>query len=596
MKQAFLKKFLISIGCALLVVFYMPRSSADDKGSDKVMVVDMIAGDIQSVIAHNLTRVSVTNPDVADISDAQSDKITLLAKKAGETALFLWDDSGKRSIKVRVVNEDLKALRQRVQTVLDEAGITGVLFEENLDIGKLVLTGDLIKEDLHRLDDVLEPYSDNLLNLVKEEKSEDLIEVDMQVVEISTTLEKNLGLLWGNTTSASSGVPASGATPTVVGTNSSGTNSGAVALNYQENPPTVGTKFKDLFKIGSFTRQSTFIATVNALLQEGKARLISKPRLVVVSGKQASFLVGGEIPQENTTTNSTGGAIGTSTTYSQYGVNMTVTPTVRKGKIDVVLNLDIRDVDNSSSFSTNQNPAFITRTASTDLLMDNKQTIVMAGFIKYQDSVTLTEVPFLSKIPVVGALFRNRDTPADSNTEMVIILTPIILTEKKIAQRQLVMPTPEEREADAEVNAKYEHEPLSIRSDLPADLGNATNNMESALPMILPDITSYARMVQEKISNALSYPQDIKGKALEGTVKLKVHILKSGSLGAEEVVVSSGNPVLDQEAMHAAKAAAPYDAFMPGMQENELIFTVPIVYNKFASKGKSPSEKVIAAY
>ncbi len=167
---------------------------------DSEDVIDMVAGDIQTVPVNNLTRVSVTNPEVADISDAQSDKVSLLAKKAGETVLFLWDAAGKRSIKVRVVNEDLSAVKARVQKMLDEANITGVSLEENLDIGKVVVSGDLSKDDKDRLDDILEPYNDNLLNLVKEEKNEDLIQVDMQIVEISTSLEKNLGILWGTRT------------------------------------------------------------------------------------------------------------------------------------------------------------------------------------------------------------------------------------------------------------------------------------------------------------------------------------------------------------------------------------------------------------
>ena len=97
-------------------------------------VIDMVAGDIETVAVNNLTRVSVTNPEIADISDAQSDKVSVLAKKAGETVLFLWDAGGKRSIKVRVVNEDLSAVKARVQKILDEANITGVSLEENLDI------------------------------------------------------------------------------------------------------------------------------------------------------------------------------------------------------------------------------------------------------------------------------------------------------------------------------------------------------------------------------------------------------------------------------------------------------------------------------
>ena len=195
----------------------MPRLSADESTAETADVIDMIVGDIQTVPADGLTRVSVTNPDVADISDAQSDKVSLLAKKAGQTVLFLWDAGGKRSVKVRVANEDLTALKARVQKILDEANIKGASLEENFDIGKVVISGDLSKDDKNRMEDILQPYSDNLLDLVKEEKSEDLIQVDMQIVEISTTLEKNLGIEWGNTGGGSSA--SSTSTPSTTGTN-----------------------------------------------------------------------------------------------------------------------------------------------------------------------------------------------------------------------------------------------------------------------------------------------------------------------------------------------------------------------------------------
>jgi pilus assembly protein CpaC len=580
MKHALLKNsFIITLGF-VLVLLYIPQLSADDNTSESEQTIDMIAGDIQSVPAHNLTRVSVTNPDVADISDAQSDKITLLAKKAGETALFLWDASGRRSVTVRVVNEDLDAVKARVQKVLDEAGITGVSFEENRDIGKLVLSGSLTKDDKNRLDDVVGPYSDNLLNLVKEEKSEELIQVDMQIVEISTTLEESLGIQWGNE-GAGSGSNS--------GTSGNTSISSGLVSEAENVPPTNGT-IKNAFKWGSFQR-SGFEVTINALLQEGKARLISKPRLVAVSGKQASFLVGGEIPVENTTSSPTSGTVGTSTTYSQYGVNLSVTPTIRKGKIDVVLNVDIRDVDNSSSFvgSLGGNIAFITRTASTELLMDNKQTVALAGLIKHQNAVTYTKIPFLSKIPFIGALFTSKNIPGDADTEMVIVLTPTVLTNKKFADKEVVMPTPEERKAWNEViESKYPHEPLP---SWPVAKIAPDNNLQT----VLPEMTAYARMVQEKISNAIRYPQ-ISGKPLAGTVKLKLRILRDGSLNSEEVVESSGNDILDQDAVQAAKTAAPFDAFTMGMAQEDLIFTVPIVYNKIISQKAAPSEKVIAAY
>ena len=450
MKPHFLKYFFSIV---FIFVFMMARGaflSAQENATD-TDAIDLVVGDIENVTANGLIRVSITNPEIADISDVQSGKVSLLAKKAGETILFLWDSSGKRSMKVRVVNEDLSVVKARVQKILDEANITGISLQINTDEGKVVVSGAVSKDNKVRLDKILGGYKDSLLNFVKEEKDEALIQVDMQIVEISTSLEKDLGILWGT------GSGGQGQSLWVVGVRIP-----ALSILIMGKIFLRGNKFADLFKIGSFQRTTPLEATVNALVQEGKARLISKPRLVVVSGKQASFLVGGEIPVENTTTNSIGTSQTTSTTYSQYGVNLMVTPTLREGKIDVLLNVDIRDVDSAPpAGSSNSGVAFITRTAQTDLLMDNKQTIVLAGLIKYSDSEQVTWVPFLSKIPIVGALFRNRNNPGDTNTEMVIILTPMVLADKKFADKQLVMPTPAERQSWQEIDAKYEHEPLA---------------------------------------------------------------------------------------------------------------------------------------
>jgi len=583
MRSGFLKKFLtIVLGFGLLG-FSMPLLSADEDTSETHDTIDMVTGDVETVPASNLTRVSVTNPEIADISDAQSDKVSLLAKKSGETVLFLWDSNGKRSVKVRVVNEDLGVVKASIQKILDEAGITGVALEENLDEGKVVLSGSLPKEDKNRLNNILGRYSDSLLNFVKEEKSEDLIQVDMQIVEISTSMEKDLGILWGSGSATSSSSSSS--------SSSSGSTSGLITEN-EALPATNGNgKIGDFFKIGNFSRTS-LSATVNAFIQEGKARLISKPRLVVLSGKQASFLVGGEIPTLTTTTNTTGSTLTQNTSYTQYGVNVTVTPTIREGKIDVLLNVDIRDIDNANS--SGGNVAFITRTASTNLFMDNRQTIALAGLIKYSDNDQVTRIPFLSNIPLVGAFFRNRSTPSpDTNTEMVIILTPTVMTDKKFDDSQLTMPTPSESAAYKEIDSKYPHEALT--SNWPS--GGNSSTVQDEAPAILPVVTSYARMVQEKISRSIFYPKEVLGDSIAGTVKLKLHILKDGSMDSEEVVESSGNYLLDQYAMQAAKTAAPFDAFTTGMDQDAMTFTVPIVYNKLIPGSQAPSaEKVIASY
>jgi TonB family protein len=193
----------------------------------------------------------------------------------------------------------------------------------------------------------------------------------------------------------------------------------------------------------------------------------------------------------------------------------------------------------------------------------------------------------------LGLLFRNRATPTpDANTEMVIILTPTVLTDKRFADKEIVMPTPSEKDAYKKFDAQYEHEALP--SWQPKMRPVEASDQASA--EVFPVMQAYARMVQEKISKAITYPPEGMGNAMAGTVKLKLHILKDGSLDSAEVMESSGNDILDQDAMQAAKTAAPYDAFTMGMDQQDIIFTVPIVYNKTISEGQVPAGKVIASY
>ena len=237
--------------------------------------------------------------------------------------------------------------------------------------------------------------------------------------------------------------------------------------------------------------------------------------------------------------------------------------------------------------------------------MDNKQTIALAGLIKYEDSITYSGIPFLSKIPLVGALFRTKNIPGDTNTEMVIVLTPTVLTNKKFSDKEVTMPTPAERAAwDEAIGSKYPHEPLpswpaakAVPVALVAPVAAKAGPSEGLLH--LPMMTAYARMVQIRISKAISYPNAaVWGRGIAGTVKLKLRILKNGALDSEEVIETSGNAILDQNAMQAAKTAAPFDAFTTGMGQEGLIFTIPIVYNNLISNDKAPApaQKVIASY
>jgi len=556
----------VALLCAGLVIACVPMPVFS--GDEQTQVVNLITGDLETIEVKNLTRLSVTDPEVADVSDAKPDRVLILAKKPGQTAIFVWDDDGKRAITVRVAGEDLKALKERIQNVIAKADIKGVSVEAAPTEGKVVLSGAVTKADKTVLEKFTDPYAGNIINLTKEEASDDLVQVDMQITELNTTLNKNIGFEWTNTDAAA--------------------DSRAIALKYPETLPSMSGHVKDFFKIGHFNRTSAIMAVVNALVQEGKGRILSNPRLVVVSGKEASFLVGGEIPIRTTTTSASGGSTQENIQFKQYGVNLTITPAVRNGKVDVLLKVEIRDIDKANKVGADV--AFLTREAQTQLYLDNGQTIVLAGLIKHNDGDSVKRVPFLSSIPIVGALFRNRSTPTpNTDTELVVTLTPTILKGKKYAVQEAAYPSKAANDFQGEINARFEKTPLNfgapaVNPPLPAG---------SVIPVT--GITSYIRSVQMKISQAIAYPYEAMQKNWQGTVKLRLRIAKDGSLSEATVAEPSGHDVFDRDALNTAKTAAPFPAFPPDMTGNDLVVTVPIVYSQGSVLSKGADTTIAAA-
>lgn len=356
--------------------------------------VFLYVGDLVTIKVGNLTRIAVANPGIVDITNASAEEITLVGRKVGETQIFIWEPAGKRQIVARVLGTDLERISQRLASLVQSAGIEGILLEKNYYEGKIVLSGYVTKSERKKLDDLTKGFNDSIIDMLIEQG--DLIQIDVQFSELNTTLTKALGFDWTN------------------------------SIEVEETLPSQDGSIQDLFKLGDFSRTTAILSVVSFLIQEGKARILSKPSLVVASGEEASFLVGGEIPIRTTTTSVGGGSAQENVTFKDYGVEVTVTPEIRDGKIDIDVNLTVRDVDSANAVG--DDVAFLTRTAKTKVRLYDQQTIVLAGMIQRRQGETNKRVPFVSKIPVVGLLFQSKSTPtANSDQELVVSLTPRIL-------------------------------------------------------------------------------------------------------------------------------------------------------------------------
>jgi TonB family protein len=516
--------------------------------------VHILKGELVSLSAHTLTRVSVSNPSVADIVKAEENEILLVGQGAGQTALFIWDADGKRTLMVYVTSQDLAVTKDRLEKLLKAVNIEEVILEINEQEGKIVVSGDIPAHKKEQFDQVVGSFGEDVVNLAKKEEIEDLIQIDVQITELSTSLSKSLGIDWST------------GTQTTSGNNITTTSSGGFIPVYGEIFPALDGSVGDYFKIGQFQRtsNSALIATINALVDEGEARILSQPKLVVVNGEEASFLVGGQIPIRTTT--SSGSTAQENVVFRQYGISMTITPEIKKEKIGIVFTVEVSDIDAANAVG--DDVAYTTRSAQTQLYLDEGETIVLAGLIKQNRSQSISKVPFLGDIPVVGLLFRNKSNPAaDQDLELVISLTPTILAKNRSS----------ERAAGADKNKTPASEgDVGRVGGLDMDSGGKIAPRHVAIPK---EMEEYVSSVQQKIAQAIMYPQEAQRHGWEGTVKLGLLILNDGTLATALVKESSGHEILDENALKIAQNNAPYAIFPADTDLKELNVTIPIVYS-----------------
>ncbi|MCK5082926.1 MAG: pilus assembly protein N-terminal domain-containing protein, partial [Candidatus Omnitrophica bacterium] len=127
--------------CLALATSYANAGDPDVLDSLYADEISMIRGELVALKVYSLTRVSVADPGIADIADATDQEILLVGKRSGETAVFLWDEHGKRTIMVYVYVRNLDLTEKRVKRFLKDANIYGVKVAINKKEGKVIIAG-----------------------------------------------------------------------------------------------------------------------------------------------------------------------------------------------------------------------------------------------------------------------------------------------------------------------------------------------------------------------------------------------------------------------------------------------------------------------
>jgi len=164
---------------------------------------------------------------------------------------------------------------------------------------------------------------------------------------------------------------------------------------------------------------------------KGIGNVLANPSVTVFNGKKASILIGDKVPVFTSSSTSTGTNSDTTVNveYKDVGVKLDVTPRVNDintGLVSLKIAPSISTISEWKKSGNNLAPQISTREASTELRVRDGETIYLGGLLKEQETKNIKAIPFLSKLPILGELFKSRSTSKEK-TEIVIAITPHIV-------------------------------------------------------------------------------------------------------------------------------------------------------------------------
>ncbi len=361
-----------------------------------------------------IKRVSLPKPEIADAMVTSPYEVLVHGKLPGTISLLVWGDNGDITTYDVVVRRDLSELEQRVRQLFPGEPI---LVSSNGDDVVLsgIVTSKYVVDKASSLATGYVEKAENVVNLLRQQEGVASNQVLLRVrfAEVSRSAMQELG------TSFFTG--ASGHKDWVgrVGTQQ------FAAPEFDTDKG--GLVFSDFLNLFLFNTKENIGTVIRALKEKGLFQSLAEPNLVTQNGKEASFLAGGEYPYP--VVSGTGGLAAVSIVFKEFGIRLRFTPTVVGNDLvhlKVMPEVSALDFGNAVTFEGFRVPALSTRRTETEVELRDGQTFAIAGLMDNTVTQTMSKVPGIGDIPILGYLFRSRAYQKNS-TELVVMITPQIL-------------------------------------------------------------------------------------------------------------------------------------------------------------------------
>jgi pilus assembly protein CpaC len=353
----------------------------------------------------NVTRIAVTNPAVADAVVVEPREILVDGKTAGTISLIVWGASARKQYDI-VVEQPIAPLEQQLRALFPGEDVTVSTSE-----GATILSGRVSSTNVMlRMGEIAAasiPKS-QLVNLLQvpggSESQQVMLQVRFAEVNRNALTEAGLGLFLSRNRILARSTTGQFPAPEF---ESEGTEDKVV--------------FSDFLNLFLWDRELGVGGVLRALQSAGGFQSLAEPNLIAYNGQEASFLAGGEFPVPVVS-----GAAGTvSVQWKEFGVRLNFTPTIAGDVIRLKVRPEVSTLDfaNGITLEGFRIPGLTTRRAETVVELRDGQSFAIAGLLNNEAQYDSQAIPLLSKLPIVGPLFKSK-TDRANQSELMVLITP----------------------------------------------------------------------------------------------------------------------------------------------------------------------------
>ena len=371
----------------------LPQTINYDLSTTSVLRVQLpVSQAVTITISDAVGKIVAADPTIADAQPITDKSLYLVGKAFGTTTVSLFSAAGAPVGLLAVeVGADTSSMSKAIRAAVPNSSV-----KVSTVNGRVMLGGNVPDAaSMQKVLDVVAQYGSpaviNTMTLAGGQQ----VNLEVRILEAQRDAGRQLGINWRGT----------------------GPNSSSGGIDGGPGDPAADAKSFSAFITNVITGGGLDIsALITALETKGLVRTLAEPNLTTLSGVNASFLAGGQIPIRVPDNNGN-----TTLSYRDFGVKLNFTPVVLDGdRIQIHLTPEVSGLN---GVTNGGDPIFSTRNLDATVELRDGQSFSVAGLLQSNTDLSQNQLPWLGDVPVIGALFKSSSFKKHE-TELVVIVTP----------------------------------------------------------------------------------------------------------------------------------------------------------------------------